>query len=218
MADGSKAEISETPYIDLEKLTDGKKYSFDIYANGKKKTINFTAGATAADSMKNIQDKLNEEFKKEKNTPVIAADGSITAKNNAGEASQVYLAKSDGDAPTFKNGDTYSNNYIQVTLDAAAALRRGDLDYANACIDRIVNSSENLLVEIADLGNAEEYIEFNTSRFDTRELNLKDRQKTLEATDLASEITLMKTYEAIYNAALQMSSSIIPNSIFNYIS
>ena len=96
--------------------------------------------------------------------------------------------------------------------------RRGDLDYANACIDRIVNSSENLLVEIADLGNAEEYIEFNTSRFDTRELNLKDRQKTLEATDLESEITLMKTYEAIYNAALQMSSSIIPNSIFNYIS
>ncbi len=219
MADGSKAEISETPYIDLEKLTNGKSYSFDIYANGKKKTINFTAGATAADSMKNIQDKLNEEFKREKNTPAIAEDGSITVKNNAGENSQVYLSKSDGgDAPVFKNGDTYSNNYIQVTLDAAAALRRGDLDYANACIDRIVNSSENLLVEIADLGNSEEYIEFNTNRFDTRELNLKDRQKSLEATNLESEITLMKTYEAIYNACLQMSSSIIPNSIFNYIS
>ena len=219
MADGSKAEISETPYIDLEKLTNGKSYSFDIYANGKKKTINFTAGATAADSMKNIQDKLNEEFKKEKNTPTIAEDGSITVKNNAGENSQVYLSKSDGgDAPVFKNGDTYSNNYIQVTLDAAAALRRGDIEYANACIDRIVSSSENLLVEIADLGNAEEYIEFNTNRFDTRELNLKDRQKSLEATDLESEITLMKTYEAIYNACLQMSSSILPNSIFNYLS
>lgn len=219
MADGSKAEISETPYIDLEKLTNGKSYSFDIYANGKKKTINFIAGATAADSMKNIQDKFNEEFKKEKNTPTIAEDGSITVKNNAGENSQVYLSKSDGgDAPVFKNGDTYSNNYIQVTLDAAAALRRGDIEYANACIDRIVSSSENLLVEIADLGNAEEYIEFNTNRFDTRELNLKDRQKSLEATDLESEITLMKTYEAIYNACLQMSSSIIPNSIFNYIS
>lgn len=219
MADGSKAEISETPFIDLEKLTDGKAYSFDIYANGKKKTINFTAGATAADSMNNIQDKLNEEFLREKNTPQIAEDGSITVKNNAGENSQIYLAKSDGgEAPTFKNGDTYSNNYIQVTLDAAAALRRGDLDYANACIDRIVNSSENLLVEIADLGNSEEYIEFNQNRFDTRTLNLKDRQKTLEATDLESEITLMKTYEAIYNACLQMSSSIIPNSIFNYIS
>lgn len=220
MADGSKAEISETPFIDLEKLTDGKTYSFDIYANGKKKSITFAAGATAADSMKNIQDKLNTEFLREKNTPQIAEDGSITVKNNAGEDSQVYLAKNDegGETPAFKNGDTYSNNYIQVTLDAAAALRRGDLDYANACIDRIVNSSENLLVEIADLGNSEEYIEFNNNRFDTRALNLKDRQKTLEATDLESEITLMKTYEAIYNACLQMSSSIIPNSIFNYIS
>lgn len=219
MADGSEAKISETPFIDLEKLTDGKSYSFDIYANGKKKTINFTAGATAADTQKNIQAKLNEEFRREKNTPTIAEDGSITVKNNAGEDSQIYLAKSDGgDAPEFKNGDTYSNNYIQVTLDAAAALRRGDLDYANACIDRIVNSSENLLIEIADLGNAEEYIEFNQNRFDTRIYNLKDRQKTLEATDLESEITLMKTYEAIYNACLQMSSSVIPNSIFNYIS
>ena len=72
-------------------------------------------------------------------------------------------------------------------------------------------------MEIADLGNSEEYIKFNTDRFDTRILNLKDRQKTLEATDLESEITLMKTYEAIYNACLQMSSSIVPNSIFNYI-
>ena len=178
MKDNTIAYVSEDPYINLENLVDGKAYSFDIYTNGAKKTINFVAGADSAESMANIQAKMDEEF---------------------------------------KNGDTYSNNYIQVTLDAAAALRRGDIGYANACIDRIVTSSENLLVEIADLGNAEEYIEFNTSRFETRELNLKDRQKTLEATDLESEITLMKTYEAIYNAALQMSSSIIPNSIFNYI-
>ena len=80
-----------------------------------------------------------------------------------------------------------------------------------------MSSSENLLVEIADLGNSEEYIEFNQTRFDTRTLNLKERQKDLEATNLESEITLMKTYEAIYNACLQMSSSIVPNSIFNYI-
>ena len=153
----------------------------------------------------------------------IDDDGNIKVEylNAKGEtvSENVYLAKSDtGTKPDIKNGDTYSNNYLQVTLDAAAALRRGDIDYANACIDRIVNSSENLLVEIADLGNSEEYIEFNQSRFDTRTLNLKERQKDLEATDLESEITLMKTYEAIYNACLQMSSSIVPNSIFNYIS
>ena len=152
----------------------------------------------------------------------IDDDGNIKLEylNAKGEtvSGQVYIAKSaTGIVPDYKNGDTYSNNYLQVTLDAAAALRRGDIDYANACIDRIVSSSENLLVEIADLGNSEEYIEFNQTRFDTRTLNLKERQKDLEATNLESEITLMKTYEAIYNACLQMSSSIVPNSIFNYI-
>lgn len=217
--DGSQVYVSEEPYIDLENLVDGKAYSFDIYTDGTKKTINFIAGADAATSAANIQAKMDEEFKKEKVKPSIADDGIITCKNAAGKSEQLYIAANDSNSsPDFKNGDTYSNNYIQVTIDAAAALRRGDIEYANACIDRIVTSSENLLVEIADLGNSEEFIEFNTNRLDTRELNLKDRQKTLEATDLESEITLMKTYEAIYNACLQMSSSIIPNSIFNYIS
>ena len=67
------------------------------------------------------------------------------------------------------------------------------------------------------MGCNEEYIDFNISRIDTRMLNLKERQKNLEATDLESEITLMKTYEALYNATLQMSSTVVPNSIFNYI-
>lgn len=222
MGDGSEAEISQVPSINLDQLQDGKLYSFDIYADGTKKTILFNADATTADTAAAIQAKLDQEFLREKHTPQIDDYGNLTVEytNAKGDkiSDQVYITKSDtGTAPDFKNGDTFSFNYVQVTLDAAAALRRGDIDYANACIDRIVSSSENLLVEIADLGNTEEFIEFNNNRFDTRILNLKDRQKTLEATDLESEITLMKTYEAIYNACLQMSSSVIPNSIFNYI-
>ncbi len=223
MEDGSEAYVSETPSINIDQLKDGQNYTIDVYASGTKKTITFTAGADTATTAKNIQDKLDEAFLREKHTPTIDDSGNITVEytNKKGEtvSDPVYLAKSDiGTMPDVKNGDTYSNNYIQVTLDAAAALRRGDLDYANACIDKIVNSSENLLVEIADLGNSEEFIEFSQNRLDTRILNLDDRQNTLEYTDLESEITLWKTYEAIYNACLQMSSSIVPNSIFNYIS
>ena len=228
MADGSEVYVSEQASINIDKMKAGNTYSFDIYASGTKKTIIFSAKGTAADATKldmtatkaEIQAKLDEAFYREKLNPVLDASGNISLVDKQGNPADgsVYVRKSDsGTAPEFQNEDEYSKNYIQVTLDAAAALRRGDIEYANACIDRIVTSSENLLVEIADLGNAEEYIEFNIGRYDTRELNLKDRQKTLEATDLESEITLMKTYEAIYNACLQMSSSIIPNSIFNYI-
>lgn len=223
MNDGSEVYVSKQVSINLDQLKDGQIYTFDIFAEGTKKTIIFTAKSNMADTATAIQDQLDKEFLREKHVPQIDDSGNLSLHytNALGKDidGSIYLAKSDsGTAPGFQNEDYYSNNYIQVTLDAAAALRRGDLEYANACIDRIVSSSENLLVEIADLGNAEEYIEFNTNRYDTRELNLKDRQKTLEATDLESEITLMKTYEAIYNACLQMSSSIIPNSIFNYIS
>ncbi|MGN1339271.1 MAG: hypothetical protein ACI4WS_03175 [Oscillospiraceae bacterium] len=223
MNDGSDVYVSKQASVNLDQLKNGQIYTFDIFAEGTSKTIVFTAKGTTADTAAAIQEQLDNEFLREKHIPQIDDDGnlSLTYINALGKEinGSIYLKGSDsGTAPSFQNEDFYSNNYIQVTLDAAAALRRGDIGYANACIDRIVTSSENLLVEIADLGNAEEYIEFNKNRYETRELNLQDRQKTLEATDLEAEITLMKTYEAIYNACLQMSSSIVPNSIFNYIS
>ncbi|MBQ9948276.1 MAG: hypothetical protein IJO91_07800, partial [Oscillospiraceae bacterium] len=151
--------------------------------------------------------------------PTVDADGKITAGNETDGFEDIYVAVSEDteNKPTVSNDYGFANNYLQITLDAANALKRGDIPYANACIDKIVTASQNLMIEIADLGNNEEFITFNKGRFETRELNLKERQDTLEATDLESEITLMKTYEALYNACLQMSSTIIPQTIFNYI-
>jgi len=171
----------------------------------------FTAGKDAEASRKALEDALHETdaFKDIK----VSADGVMSADNSSVTAEGQTAA---GDLEV-KREQTYSNNYIQLTLDAAKALRNGDIEYANGCIDKIVSAAENLLLEIADLGCNEEFIEFNDSRFVSREYNLKDRQKTLEATDYEREITLMKQYEAIYNATLQMASQVVPNSIFNYI-
>ncbi len=221
MADGSEVYVSQQASINFDQLKEDQIYTFDIYAGSAKQTVTFTAKGTNAATMAELQAQMDKAFLREKIKPSVDESGNLSLKNTKGEVipGNVYVAKSDeGTFPDVQNEDYYSNNYIQVTLDAAAALRRGDIEYCNACIDRIVTASDNLLVEIADLGNAEEFIEFNTTRYNTRELNLKDRQKTLEATDMKSEITLMKTYEALYNACLQMSSSVIPNSIFNYIS
>lgn len=123
-----------------------------------------------------------------------------------------------GTEEVFKREAIYSNNYIQLTLDAARALREGDIEYANGCIDRIVSAGEKLLVEIADMGCNEEFIDFNINRITTRQENLAERQNDLEFIDPAEQITLWKSYEALYNAILQMSSSVVPQSIFNYMS
>lgn len=201
--------------IDAEQLVDGSSYTLNIFVDGDSTAVTFTAGADTATSIANLNTAIEQAYLTKKVKPTVDADGNITA----GDDVDVYIqsnANSENQV-AVTNDYEFSKNYVQLTLDAAKALRDGDLEYANACIDRIVNASENLLVEIASLGNAEEFIEFNQSRFETRELNLKDRQDTLEATDLESEITLYKTYEALYNACLQMSSAVIPNSIFNYI-
>lgn len=200
--------------IDAEALTAGDEYTINLYVNGETTAITFAADADPATSIDNLNAAIQEAYKGKKVVPEVDADGNITA----GENSVYVLNSADAENKAAVSNDYgYSMNYLQLTIDAAKALRNGDREYANGCIDRIVNASENLLIEIADLGNTEEFIKFNTTRYETRELNLKERQDTLEATDLESEITLMKTYEALYNACLQMSSAVIPNTIFNYI-
>ncbi len=210
---GCGTEGSEAS-IDMDALVNGDEYTLNIFVDGGATAVTFTAGADAATSIANLKAAITDAYQGKKVVPTVDAKGKITARD-----AEVYIqsaAGSENSVPVTNDYD-FSMNYIQLTLDAASALRDGDIDYANKCIDKIIGASENLLVEIADLGNSEEFIDFNKSRFDTRELNLKDRQDTLEATDLEFEISLYKTYEALYNACLQMSSSVVPNTIFNYI-
>lgn len=199
--------------IDLDSLVEGNEYSVNVTVGSNKQKVTFTAGADADATAEAINTAMSDAFQDLEYAPHVGTDGLITVEGNT-----VTLSTASGSADISVNRETtYSNNYIQLTLDAAKALRNGDIDYANGCIDRIVTATENLLVRIADLGCQEEFIEFNTNRLDTRELNLKERQDDLEAVDPKSEITLLKTYEAMYNACLQMSSMVISNSIFNYI-
>ncbi len=205
---GRKTDYS----IDLGSMVSGAYYELKVVTgNGTDvKNISFKAGDTPADTLKSIQDALDGTGVTLTNTK----DNIYKFSDGVAVANPIVTSKEN---PVVERESIYSNNYIQLTLDAARALRQGDIEYANGCIDRIVTANENLLVEIADLGCNEEFISFNIDRITTREENLQERQVDLEATDAKSEITLWKTYEAMYNACLEMSSSVVPNSIFNYI-
>ncbi|MCM1167754.1 MAG: hypothetical protein NC401_17340 [Ruminococcus sp.] len=204
--------------MDLNALESGKEYGIKVVYGNSTRDITFTAGADAAETKANLQAALDKQFGA--GTVAMADDGGVvTFGSNDTSKSVAVATKSATDTSKLVERERiFSNNYIQLTLDAARALREGDIEYANGCIDRIVSANENLLVEIADLGCNEEFISFNLDRLTTREENLSERQNDLEVVDAKSEITLWKTYEALYNACLQMSSSVVPNSIFNYIS
>lgn len=211
MSGGYIDPIIDTNYtIDLGNMTEGGTYQLKVINGTSVKNISFKAGADEAATLANLKEALNGTGA----TLTNAGDGVYKFSDGVAVAN---LVTSNKDNPVVEKESIYSNNYIQLTLDAARALRQGDIAYANGCIDRIVTANENLLVEIANLGCNEDFISFNLDRLTTREENLQERQVDLEATDAKSEITLWKTYEAMYNACLQMSSSVVPNSIFNYI-
>ncbi|MGN1110310.1 MAG: hypothetical protein ACI4QY_01560 [Oscillospiraceae bacterium] len=200
--------------IDLTTLEDGKEYNLKFIVGNDMQNITFTAGADAAANKAAVQTALDGAFGAGKVT--VGDDGKITSADNKAVTVSNNITKNASEK-VFQREYAYSYNYIQLTLDAARALRAGDIEYANGCIDRLVSANEKLLVEIADMGCNEEFIEFNISRLTIRDENLAERQNDLEIIDPEKEITLWKQYEAMYNACLQMSSSAVPQSIFDYI-
>lgn len=117
---------------------------------------------------------------------------------------------------TDEDGD--SRNVIQLTLQAAQAVREGDKVAAMDYIDKLRAAQTHVSIAHAEIGNKQEYIEFNQSRLTTNMENLLEKQNNLEGTDMGAETTNWKTLEAIHNVSLQMASSVIPMSIFQFIS
>ena len=139
-----------------------------------------------------------------------------TAKVNPDTAMNIALNGADmTGCGTDKDGD--SLNIIQLAYDAAEAMRNGDVKTCNRLIDKLHNAEEEVLISITEFGAKSESIDFHLTKIDNDRYNLQVQQKDIEAADLTKEITDLKSAQAAYNATLQMGSSIIPQSIFDFI-
>ena len=114
-----------------------------------------------------------------------------------------------------EDGD--AKNYIQLTLDAASALRNGDIDGARKLMDKIEASRNHVSMTIADIGSGQNFIEFNQERITQDEYNLSEKQNDIEATDKVEELSYYKVLTATYSATLSMASYVVPQTIFNFI-
>lgn len=139
-----------------------------------------------------------------------------TAKVNPDTAMNIALNGVDmTGCGTDQDGD--SLNVIQLAYDAAEAMRNGDVKTCNRLIDKLHNAEEEVLISITEFGAKSESINFHLTKIDNDRYNLQVQQKDIEAADLTKEITDFKSAQAAYNATLQMGSSVIPNSIFDFI-
>jgi flagellin-like hook-associated protein FlgL len=110
----------------------------------------------------------------------------------------------------------FPRNIIQLTLDAANAVRSGDNGLIMQYAEMLFQSGSFLSMSIARIGSETAFIEFNQERLANNMLSLKEQQNLLEHPDMGEEITKQKVLEMIYNATLQMSAQTIPMSIFNF--
>lgn len=228
---GVDQSLSEVPMsggkVDLAALTPGETYAISL--GGKKvndngetvevdgKKIYFTAGDTPEETAKNINNYImnNEVF----GTPLYPQI-SETGTFMYGDPDKNIIVENTPDAERdidITSIDGYAKNIMQLVLDSAKLLRKGDQQMVARYADLIYAAQSNLSISIADLGTHSKFIEFNEDRLSEVQINLNSKQNDVESTDLPSEITNWKVLESIYNASLQMGSSVLSQTIFNYI-
>lgn len=115
------------------------------------------------------------------------------------------------------DSEGFSNNLVQLVLDSAYYLYKGDQSSANAIIDRANEANNHILKQITTLGVKQNSIDFYTERTEVYEISLKERQNVVEGTDMNEEITHYDNVSAAFEAALKLSSSTLPKSIFDFI-
>ena len=147
--------------------------------------------------------KYNDDYEVD---PQTAADVSINGAADTGFGVE-----------TDEEGNEYSLNFIQLMYDTAAALDKNDVEFANGALDRYADARTTVLNSITNLGAKQNSMDFYIEKNADYRLTLQERQNEVESIDMEEEIVNMSTTETVYNAILQMSSKVIPTSIFDFI-
>ena len=113
-----------------------------------------------------------------------------------------------------------STNLYNLLGQIADAFESSDYSYdqVDGLFEEFQTASSGISQSLTQVGSKKNYLSFMGERYDTQSLNLQEKQSEIEDVDLASAIIEYKTNEVAYNAALQMSASVIQNTIFDFMS
>lgn len=113
--------------------------------------------------------------------------------------------------------DGYSQNMIQLVYDAATACENDDPETLNALIDKLAAANGTVLSAITIIGSKYNSVEFYRDKNSDYEYSLLERQNDVEGVDFNEELTKYEALDASYQAALKLSSKVLPRSIFDFV-
>ncbi len=202
-------ETQDIPAADVKRAIDGKNNSL-LYPGSKPVYVDIGLGI-----------KYNDKYEVD---PQTALDVSMNGAKITGCGIDMSGVETGDDGKVALNEDgtpdiseRFSKNLIQLVLDAATALKRGDQDRVNAIIDRANEANNHILTEITTLGAKQNTIDFYVEKNKDYDYNLKERQNVVEGTDMENEIIRYEAIRAAYDATLKMGSQLLPHSIFDFV-
>lgn len=115
------------------------------------------------------------------------------------------------------DGSGLSENIYNLFSQIATSLQNNDISQMEQYIEKLSQKSDNILVEIAGIGERCNFIDFLDDRLSLDELNLKNKQNSVESIDESEAIMLYKMTEMTYKAALQMGSKMLELSLLDFL-
>lgn len=136
--------------------------------------------------------------------------GAVNAKTG------VKISTSGVDVLGYGTKDGQPNNIYSLISQIEGQLRSGNTKDAMDTLEHLKDKQNNISIATAEIGTRETLLDRAQDRLEGGLVNLKERQKDLEAVDLAGESINNKAYEAAWMVTLQLGSSLIPPSIFDF--
>jgi flagellar hook-associated protein 3 FlgL len=145
--------------------------------------------------------------------------GMAAGNASAADANTAYNVSYPGSEllGTGVDADGISNNFYNIIGDLITKLETGDLTNIDKYEAKVKEKMDDIIVKYADIGQKSNFVEFISNKLEIDEENSLKKQDTLEAADLAKSIMDVKYQEMSYNAALQVGTKILQNSLLDYL-
>lgn len=115
-----------------------------------------------------------------------------------------------------KDENGMPNNLYSLVDQIEKQLKAGDKDGAMDTLAQLKKKQSNISIATSEIGTREKLLERTKDRLETGLVNLKKSQSNLEAVKVETEAVNNKSAETAWMVTLQLGSSIIPPSIFDF--
>lgn len=195
----------------------GDKFLFSGSSNGEQPFTVDEAGKLFFNGVAVDDAVAGTDFHENKVVYLDIGFGMTSAPGGINSQTGIKISTSGVDALGYgKDAEGEPNNIYSLISKIEAQLKAGDKEGAANSMTHLKKSEEKLSACIAEMGTRQSILDRAKDRLDAETINLQSRQKDLELVSLESESVNNKTYEMAWMVTLQLGSSIIPPSIFDF--